>query len=587
MSATFSKDNLLCIYRENDADSLAVATRYKSIYDLEDDQLVAIPCSNTEILASYSVFATEVETPIVEAIASSSRIVYAILLMPFVPGGFVDGSDIISSTSRISRINFAYSKNTRNELYNVQIFKRFDESSLEKGLICSRIDGVNIVTTPWLNNIEAAKKRVNVSGTFFFDAYSGYTYSGASDYTTELVEFVNGYAPRLGLTISKTAAPPAGRDVFIPKVIDDAFFWGWGANRGSLIYFSSTASTRAFFYNADFDGGYTIRDIDARTWPILAVRQGYIATAGSMSGTNASAFLRPYPFMDTLFRGATIGEAFLYSQPLLDSSIVCFGDPLATFTFPIPFVQNDLIQADKAWQQMEECLSKSVVYLQRKTNVLYKIRNHIISGNDESVQLDLDYAIDALYKEFDEVSWKTDYVNVVSKLFNFSVDRNATSLSYFYPNLNQYLTSTGNKITKILLDTLQNDVLSNSISLNNVESEGSWAFEDTLQHNPGSFRFYHIELEIAKNLGDFEENGIILSKDTFSSIENWFFEDFNGDFQPFNANGLTSNFEGRKFRYVNKDTELLERAEFYWFRVRQKDELQTFDWRYFKQIIYK
>jgi hypothetical protein len=587
VSATFSKDNVLCICRENDADSLAAANRYKSIYDLEDDQIISIPCSNAEILASYSDFVTEVETPILAAIADSSRIIYCILLMPFVPGGFIDGSDVISSTSRISRINFAYSKNTRNELYNVQVFKRFDESSLEKGLICSRIDGINIVTTSWLNNIETAKKRVNIAGTFFFDPYSGYNYSGTSEYTTELVEFVNGYISRLGLTIVKTAAPPAGRDVFIPKVADDAFFWGWGADRGSLTYFGSTVNTRAFFYNADFDGGYTIRDIDARTWPILAVRQGYVATAGSMSGSNANAFLRPYPFMDALFRGATMGEAFLYAQPFLDSSIACFGDPLATFSFPVPFIQNDLIQADKAWQQMTDCLSQSVVYLQRKTNVLYEMRNHILSGNDESVQLDLDYAMDDLYKEFDEVSWRNDYVNVVNKLVNFAVDRNATSLSYFYPNLNQYLSTTGNKITKILLDTLQNEVLADSISLNNIEVEGSWAFEDTLQHNPGSFRFYHIELEVAKNLQDFEENNIILSKDTFSDVDNWYFEDLDGNFQPFNANGLTSNFEGRKFRYVNSDTEVLERAEFYWFRVRQKDDLENFEWRYFKQIIYK
>ena len=65
------------------------------------------------------------------------------------------------------------------------------------------------------------------------------------------------------------------------------------------------------------------------------------------------------------------------------------------------------------------------------------------------------------------------------------------------------------------------------------------------------------------------------------------FEDYNGDFRPFDGNGITSNYEGRKIRYTNQDEEILERGEFYWFRIRQKDDLQEFEWRYFRTIVFR
>jgi hypothetical protein len=78
----------------------------------------------------------------------------------------------------------------------------------------------------------------------------------------------------------------------------------------------------------------------------------------------------------------------------------------------------------------------------------------------------------------------------------------------------------------------------------------------------------------------------LISKDTFVDTTNWYFEDYNGNFQPFSSNGITSNYEDKKIRYVNQSSELLIRGEFYWFRVRQKDELQEFDWRFSREIIY-
>lgn len=588
-TAILSKDNIICVYRENDSESLSLALRYKQIHSLDDDQLVSIPCSNIEILQDYIAFQDEVENPLRQKIISdpvSNRSVYAIVLMPFVPGGFRDGPDVISSTSRLSRIFYPFIKNINNPIYNRQVFKRFDGYDSFQSIIVTRIDGPSIITTPWFNNIEAAKSRLQVTGSLYFDAYSPYSYSGASDYTSELLDFSTNYSFKLGLSLQKTSQPPSGKDSFFSQIEDDSFFWGWGADRGSLTYFKTTANTRAFFYNADFDGGLTIRNLDARSWPILAIREGYIASAGNMSGTNASAFLRPVPFMDALFRGATLGEAMFYSQPLLNSSMACFGDPLSVFSFPVPFNKLELIDPVKAWKQMEKCFAESIVCLYRKSNLLKSLRNKVVSGNDEFVQEELDYVFDDLYKNFDDTSWKNDYINLTGKFINFVVERNATTFDFAYPNLNQYLTQTETKISKIILDTLQNDDLSSSLLPSNIETQGSWTFETFLKHYEGDFRFYHIELQVAANLEDFELIEPILSKDTFQSVVNWFYEDYNGDFQPFNGNGITSNYEDKKIRYVNQEGELLQRGEFYWYRIRQKDDLQEFPWSYFRGIIF-
>lgn len=589
-TAVFSKDNIICVYREGDSESLSVANRYKELYDLDDDQLVSVPCSNIEVLQDYITFQSEVEDPLRAKITSnpvSNRSIYGMVLMPYVPGGFRDGPDVISSTSRLSKIFFPFDKNINNAVYNRQVFKRFDGFDALQSLICTRIDGPSIVTTPWLDNIEIARSRFQVEGSFYLDPYSAYTFRGATDYTDDILDFYSNYSSRLGLLLQKTNQPPRGRDAFFSQIEDDSFFWGWGADRGSLTYFKTSSNTRAFFYNADFNGGFNMRDLDSRSWPILAIREGYISSAGNMSGSDASSFLRPVPFMDALFRGASLGEAFIYSQPLLNSHMACFGDILAVFSFPSSFVEAPLINPNKSWKEMETCFAESIICLYRKTNILKELRNRVAGGNDVVVQEDLDYFFDDLYQEFDETSWKNDYINLSNKLTGFVVDRNATAFDFAYPNLNQYLSYTNTKISQIVLDTFQNPVLVSSIVSSNIETVGSWIFDDILEHYYGDFRFYHIELEVAKSLEDFDLIPPLVSKDTFQDVNNWSFEDYNGDFKPFSTNGITSNYEGKKVRYYNNGSDFLQRGEFYWFRIRQKDELQEFPWRYFRKIIFR
>lgn len=587
--ANLAKENILCVYRNADSDSYSYALRYKNMHGLDAEQIVGINCSNLQILSDYVTFQLQVENPILNILNSApinTRNIFAIVLMPFVPNGFYDGSDIISSTSRISAINQSYSKNSQNALYDRQIFKRFDEFDANSFYICTQIDAPITVLPTWFSNMEAAKNRLVASGNLYIDAYSNYTYAGVDDYTSDLEQFSNNYATRLGLNIKRTTQLSKNRDPFFANATDDSFFWSWGIDKASTTFFKSSSYLRGFFYNADTDGALSIRSASSRNWPLLAIRAGYVATAGALKATSANQYLRPQPFMDTLFRGATLGEAFMFSQPYLNSTICCFGDPLQYFQFATTYVETTLISREKAWQNMEDYFARAAATMYRKCQIIERLRNKIGQGTDEQVQIDLLYPFNTLYDKYTTDSWKTDFYLIYNDFINFATGINNRKNEIYYTDLNKYLDYTGNKISDIVLQTAKDQEVFNYIDSANIIPIGYWEFSAELEHYYGEFRFYNIELEVAKNFEDFIEGNILLTKKSFDDKTNWYFEDIDGEYKPFTNNGLTSNFEGRKFKYISSTSEYLQRGEFYWFRVRQIDQLTEFDWRYYVILIY-
>lgn len=586
--ATIGPENVVVVYRQADSESQEFAERYQSIHGLSSDQLVAVPCSAIEILADYDTFASEVETPLANALASSplsDYTIYAIVLMPRVPGGFYHGGDIISSTSRLSRIGHAFSKKTLNPLFDRKTFKRFDSVDMQFARICTRFDSpTGAITREWFDNSENALRQMFVTGTFYFDPYSAFHNAGASQYEEELLYFHDNLLQRLGLEVVSSFQVDPYIDPLIPSVQQDSFFWGWGADRGSLTYFKTTTALRGFFYNGDFSGAQSMRDIDSRAWPLLAIRKGYVATAGAMSDPTIGGFLRPTPLFDAMFRGATLGEALLFSVPHLDWTMAFFGDPLMRFTFPSDLGEVELVDFDRAWQTMADCTAKSIINIYRKTQLAEELANYIIGGSDMEAALDLVKPANVLKNVNNDTSWKNDYICLSKALINTSTIRNQTTYERHFTTLPYYLSQTENKVTEILLDTLQNDAVKNAIDPRFIEEEGTWDLTFELEHTPGTFAFYHFELDVSAT-ADFDD--IIISKDSFDSLTGWYYEDSEGNYQPLGVNGLTSNYAGKNVRYVSQEGENLQRGSYYYFRIRQKDQLTTFPAREFRQVIYR
>ena len=583
-----SSENVLVVYRSADAESQKFAQRYQTLHGLSNDQLLAISCSSDEILSSYSAFQSEVETPILTALASSPLSDYtiqAIVLMPRVPGGFEDGSDVISATSRLSRIHHAYSKKTLNPLYDRRVFKRLDSSDASSAIICTRFDSPQAaITTQWFDNTETAVQQLFATGKFYFDPYSAIHLSGSNQYQAELLFFYDSLLQRLGLVVESTLQVDPYIDPVIGSVKDDSFFWGWGADRGSLSYFKSTTALRAFFYNADFDGASSMRDVDATTWPLLAIRQGYVSSAGAMSNPGVDGFLRPYAFFDALFRGSSLGEAMLFSVPHLDWTMAFFGDPLLIFQFPVAFQEQSLVPFNKAWQLMADCSAQSVINIYQQNAAVQSLWEYVFGIEDVQVALDLYEPMTKLKFSYPSGSWQNVYISMVRKLFDLVTTRNETAFTRFYPNLSAYLQETGNQVPEILLDVLQNATVKNSIPEDNIEAEGSWDFDFELEHYTTGFAFYHFILEVADS-SDF--SNILLTKRSDSSVQGWEYEDAEGNFKQLPANGLTSNHAGRMVRYRNAEDETLQRGIYYFFRITEKDQLATYTSREYVRVIYR
>jgi len=581
-------ENIVVVYRDSDSESLEFAERYQSIHGLEDEQLVSVSCSSLEVVADYATFQTEIETPILAALGSSplnTRAVWAIVLMPRVVGGFYDDDDIISATSRLSRINHTYSKKLLNDLFDRRTFKRFDSDDANISLIVTRFDSpIGAITTNWFNFTEDALRQLFVTGTFCIDPFSDVHRTGAAEYTDELLFFYENLLPKLGLATKTTVQIDPYIDPVISKVTNDSFVWSWATPEGSLSFFEETATLRAFFYSADPAGAFTVRDIDARTWPVLAIRSNYVSTAGHMSDPGVDGYLRPTPFFDALFRGATIGEAMLYSVPHLDWTTAFFGDPLLRFVFPEEFDITELIDVDEGWNKMVDCQSQSIVNMFRKANIIKELRDAILSGSDVQVALTLIDPIEDMKNTFNQSFWKDLYVNLSKEMVKYVTARNKIAYDRYFPTLLDYLSITGNTVTDLFLETLQNDTVSNSIPAANVEEEGTWDFEFSLEHTPGAFAFYHFELDVASDI-NFDD--ILISKKSISSVASWSFENSEGDFNKMSTNGVTSNFAGKTIKYVSQDGENLERGIYYYFRIRQRDQLTVFSYRIFREVIYR
>lgn len=661
-----TKDNFIVVYRIDNSDSRELAEYYADKHDMlygdplymenvspsitaweVDGQLVGINCSGIEILEGEVLFEEEVLNPLREALDGRilrNREILGIVLGYNIPGGFVSEEnldpsvdpsaivasvpDIISSTSRVSRgcaknisglsepsaaSYYGFGKKRKNKLYDRSVFSRFDRDDANHLLIVSRIDAPTLLLAKqYIDQAEILNKQLFANGIFYIDPYSDKSTTGAGAYKDSIEDFYSNLFPSLNLDSWVTTFMDPYIDVAIPYVENDSFVWSWFTDRATSSFFQDSNAIRIFFYNADFDGAYTIRNINGIRWPYLAMTAGYVVSAGAMSDPTMSGFLNPTAFFNALVRGATLGEAYYFSLPFLDWTMTLFGDPLIYCSFPASGTQavgdlGDLSIAEttnqhEAWNQMAKNLSKAAVNLYKKEielkEFLYEIiditstdfyqdGSQIIEDGAGFVVAILSSAND-LYQNNNIEAWQSQLKPLVDKFFDFPRSR------YFYygdttiaPNINEYLSNHDFKISRVL------SLISGESIINedNLLDEGWWQFEYVLQDDdPNNFVNYHFVLEVATNSSF---SNIIITKDSYS-IKNWTYEKEKDIFVNITSNGVTSSYIGRKIRYESRQDaligldEYLVRGQVYYFRITQYN-LET-DERYqireYSEIVY-
>jgi uncharacterized protein (TIGR03790 family) len=572
-----SKENVVVLYRQGDADSLAFARRYKEVRSLHDDQLIPVPCSASEVLADYATFQEEIENPLANKIFDPyfGRQVFAILVGYNVPGGFMHGPDIISTTSRLSRISHAFSPKTGNPLFDRQVFKFYDTSDSDLALIVSRIDAPSLDVA--LNALDATQRFIrqgSANGTFFFDKYfvaSAFD-AAESGYESDLLDFENVILPVLNMPTWKTTFWDEYKDVPVPQLKNDSFMWGWGADRAGYRFFEDTRTSRVFLYNADHDGAGTLRDPNDKRFPLLALSSGYVCTAGATSDPTTSGFLRPRPFFEALFRGASVGEAFYFACPHVDWTMTLFGDPLTVVKFPTGNTLDDGLTQDAAWDIMVERMSKAVAWSYKRKTDFAPIVTSLLAYTDQT-KADLFSAFDLLQGEGD-TKWASPYSKAVPLLLKFAAPDDGSSSP-----ITAYLSGRQVKISDLLWESIAAGGFLSNYSF----PQGYWRADYTIAGDGIEYTLFNFQLQVSLH-EDF--SSLLLNLNTAVSRSGWSYERNVGDFQPFPALGVSSSFIGRRVRFESPLSAYLSRGTVFYYRVRQSDTLNsTSAWSVFKTIV--
>ncbi len=598
-----TKDNFIVVYELGNVDSLDFAVYYATKHSMDitlsnpslnngtiggidwevDGQLLGIGLTDTsEILDSETVFNTQLLNPINDAIANSEELgnltIWGIVLGYNIPGGFYNDGSIISSTSRLSRLNHSFSRKKQNKLYNRSVFQRFDATDATHALICSRIDAPNILAAKtYVDNAEKLNNQLFANGTFYIDQYSDRASFGTVEYQELLSDFNDNLLQTLNLDTWSTTFQDPYIDSVIPFVENDSFVWSWFTDRSHSSFFRYSNALRVFFYNADYDGGFAVRDDSGNRWPYLALDAGYAATAGAMSNPTIPGFLNPTSFFDALLKGSTVGEAFLFSVPHVDWTISLFGDPLTYCSFPAAEpVSETVINEHEAWNIMSKDLAKAAAYLYKKENDLKLVAYEVVDIDtlDPSVgatmaAVTLLYPANDLYVNNNEVAWESQMKPLCDTFFDFPRLRYHTQIdNTSAPNVNTYLTEHEFKVSRLLAGITGEAIIEDD----NLLDEGWWQFEFTVEDDDSdNYVNYHFLMAVASDV-DFSD--ILISKDSYS-IQNWTYEKEKDTFTNVTFGGVTSSYIGRKVRYESRLDPLISLDEYltrggtYYFRITQ------------------
>ncbi|KKM71444.1 hypothetical protein LCGC14_1430530 [marine sediment metagenome] len=631
---TISKDNFIVVYRLGDTDSKEWAEYYAGKHNMSisniggsekgkrwqvDGQLVGVGCSDEEILDSDGDFNKEVLFPIQGALegniltgnpSQESFTIWGIILGYNVPGGYYYREDpsqgeyrIISSTSRVARgcsktdgSYNEFSLQVKNKLYDRSIYSRYGADDIQHSLIVSRIDAPTLLLAKqYVDQAEALNKKRIANGLFYIDPYSDKVGAEADDYRDLLLDFKNNLLPTLNLDSWSTTFLDPYIDVAIPFAREDSFMWSWFTNRAHSTFFQTNTASRAFFYNADYDGAETIRNINGNTWPILAMNGGYAACAGAMDDPTISGFLNPNAFFKSLFRGSTMGEAYLFSLPYLDWTMTLFGDPLSYVFFPGELVvDDDSIEENESWYLMSRELAKVSAYYYKQEQETIDIRNLVVDRTSSDIDAEqlipLLNSSQKLYLSTSKDIRRSKSITSVRQLFAYPVQRyRYWGESQTFPPIDLYLTNQNFKVSRLLIDVVKNI----DISEDNLLNEGWWEFEFELRDEVVDFVNYYFLLEVYNN-PIMSHEYLEFTRNSYD-IDNWLYEKEKDIFVPIPQIGVSSSYIGRKIRYQSREdtalikyNEYLDRGETYYFRIIQYTRVpeMAYDYRNFEQIIY-
>ena len=203
-----------------------------------------------------------------------------------------------------------------------------------------------------------------------------------------------------------------------------------------------------------------------------------------------------------------------------------------------------------------------------------------------SAELSLLYPANDLYIKNNIDSVRSSLYQLTSRFFQYP-----TKL-YMYQGLNEqsptiddYLTQSNIKISRLLTDIVDSSIISES----NLLDEGWWEFIYELQDDSFDYVFYHFKLVVIES-GDSDINpsGNIVVESNSVNIDNWYYEEKENVFSPIPLEGVSSSYLNRRIKYISPDDEYLIRGETYSFQITpyNVETGMEFETRTYNNIIY-
>lgn len=598
-------DNVVFCYRQGDSESLEVAEYYSTARGLPSDQLIPLSCSADNSI-SESDFVNTIEQPLLSALgnfqgASSAggtggeRAIWVVILGFHVPNVYVRDSDNanIAIASRLHRLSHVVDYKLKNFTYNrIGNWKYFDTDDADSITITAVIDGPTKDDAIALIDRSLDVDNQNfITGTIFIDPYGKKTTTTQLDFQSDILDFVNNELSNLGLSSEVVVDT---QDPYIDPIVSifsrDAFYWGWFIPRYSKDLFLSQSDKRVFLYNADNDSAADItQSFDevngSDPWCNLAINisnPGYAACAGAVEDPGEDAYLRPRPFFEALHRGATLGEAFLYSSPFIDWKIFLIGDPLLVVNFPVALPTDQNISSvsqpnHEVIRQTKESLEEAVGYGARQTRLVQETLTYNVNSVNISEELKILPAL-AIWKDLKATPTRQFLFSLVLSSWSRYVET-TTGLS-----VQEWLALRSEKTSSYLSNALA--LLGQGISSTYIHDEGHWQYDFVYTHSRNTLENVYFELQVST---EEDLTPLILNLDTEDSATGWKFESQPYIFIDMFEFGYPSNFSGFRVRFDSPVINYLITTEVYYVRWRAKavDGSILSDWSTVERIIIK
>lgn len=570
--------NTIVVFNLNDANSQELANHYVLKHNLDSSQKVGINCSSNRILNNYSDFFYQVELQIKTAIDSLSFDVFCIFLSINTPFGFLDNLQTVTSSSRLSLINYGYQKKFKNVLFNRKDIKSFTEVNLEQGpIICSHIS---------LTDLQQSKKVINksveINNQYFI---YGKLFKNTNYFTNEFLGYQDNLKQFQRITQVQT-----GLEVVeitnndqefsdIPFLREDSFFFGYirKSNELSDGLFVNSSSARVFFY-----------DMYSNFLADESLKNGYVSSIYNFSEASDDSLIYPVPMFNGFINGMTTGQAYLYSVKYLNWSQGLIGDPLTfvnlrykdqTFTPVSPFDPNSSKNQVQVWSKIANSIAKSLAYYYNQTEKYNKIFNECLFSEQTFYQVDC-------LKKYHNI--QKNIQSVVNKAVKFqTLVRNL--IGYGLQIYSQQLSANG----EIRIVNIQNFLTDNELQISQIlqkfDSRFSFLNRD-LYYVQGNYQIvidvtkydeqtqnYDFQVEISL---DKEFTQIIKSYDTVFDFMDFKYQRYVNQFIDFPYGGIEFFYYGRKvvIKILDDTDVLLNRYQIYYYRIRQKTINGVYPW---------